>query len=284
MSGHVACTIAAANYLPFVRVLARSLREHAPGTRLAVLLVADERQRAAAQREGLDIVSPHELNIPALQALLQRYNRKQACAALKPALLRHLLERGCESAVFLDPDILVTADLAPVFTTVAAHALTLTSHVRKPASMFARLRHAPYLLLSGMYNAGFVGVRACEESRRFLAWWEERLRTHCLDARAAGINHDQRWLDHAVGFVGDLHLLRDPGCNVAYWNMQDLEWRSEGSAYLVDGVPLRFFHFSGFDPAVPSRVTRYLPELRAQPEPVARLFRTYADLVRQPSA
>lgn len=280
----VACTIAAANYLPFVRVLARSFRERMPGTPLVVLLMADEQQRAAAQNEGLSIVNPHALKVPALAELLQRYKRKQVCAALKPALLRHLLERGYESAVYLDPDILVTADLAPVFASVAAHALTLTPHVSKPASRFARLHRAPYLLLSGMYNAGFVGVRACEESRRFLAWWEERLRTHCLDARADGINHDQRWLDHAVGFVGDLHLLRDPGCNVAYWNMQDLEWRMEGSAYLVDGAPLRFFHFSGFDPATPGRATRYMDQSADLPEPLARLFRTYADLVRQPSA
>ena len=43
-------------------------------------------------------------------------------------------------------------------------------------------------------------------------------------------------------------VLRDPGLNVAYWNLHSGTYRgpADGSVQVGDR-PLRFFHFSGFD-------------------------------------
>jgi hypothetical protein len=45
--------------------------------------------------------------------------------------------------------------------------------------------------------------------------------------------------------------LRDPGCNVAWWNLTNRELLWTGNKYLVDGNPLRFFHFRGYTPDQP---------------------------------
>ncbi len=282
VSGAVACTIAAGNYLPFVRVLARSFAAHNPGTPFRVLLVGGETEEDAAEREGLAVTRLRDLAAPGLRGMLRRYGRRQLCAALKPALLRHLLESHREPVVFLDADILVTASLEPLFAEVARHALCLTPHIRRVPSAAHQEGLEKTLLRAGIYNAGFVGVSDREETRTFLVWWEERLRRHCLDDPRQALHYDQRWLDHAIGFVQDLHILRDPGYNAAWWNLGERELRFDGSRYHVDGSPLGFFHFSGFDPSEPSRVTRYVPGWKLDElGPASGLFRHYAELLRE---
>jgi hypothetical protein len=54
----------------------------------------------------------------------------------------------------------------------------------------------------------------------------------------------------------DHHVLRDPGCNVMGWNLRGRKLARAGDGYLVDGSPLRLFHFCcGFDPRRPERLT-----------------------------
>ena len=70
---------------------------------------------------------------------------------------------------------------------------------------------------------------------------------------------DQRWVDFVPSFF-DHHILKDPGYNVAYWNLHGREVFSDGDRYLVDGEPLRFFHFSGFDARKPWLLSKHQGE------------------------
>lgn len=281
MNPGVVCTIAAVNYLPFVRILSQSLLKHNPNVHLKVLLVAEEEYCAAFAKEGFDVLRISALSIPSLHDIMQQYQIKQTCAALKPALLRHMIEKGYSHVLFLDPDILVTASLATIFKIVRQHALTLTPHVH---SMDDRARAGNLdraIRLAGTFNAGFIGVGNTPDTRRFLTWWEERLRTHCIEAPWAGVYFDQRWLDHALGFVEDVYILRDPGCNVAYWNIGDFSWRVSGNVFYVNDQPLRFFHFSGFDPGEPAMISKFLPGFKTnQLGPLEKLFNQYASMLK----
>lgn len=280
MSAMAACTVVAGNFLPFARVLAKSFARFHPEIPLHILLAAGEADCDAAMAEGLRIVRLSELRIPRLPEMLLRYDRKQVVVALKPAMLRYLLDCGYASAVFLDADILVTASLDPLFDDVARHALCVTPHIAPAPATAQRLRLERTLLLAGMFNGGFIGASDREETRQFLAWWEARLRTHCQFAVRKGIHFDQRWLDLAPGFIGDLLVVRDPGCNVAYWNLPERDITRDGDGFKVNGVPLRFFHFSGFDPALPEVVSKYAPELSLDRlTPTTELLRHYAALL-----
>ncbi len=70
---------------------------------------------------------------------------------------------------------------------------------------------------------------------------------------------DQRWVDFVPSFF-EHYILKDPGYNVAYWNLHGRELRAESDGYLVDGAPLRFFHFSGFDPRRPWLLSKHQGE------------------------
>lgn len=103
-------------------------------------------------------------------------------------------------------------------------------------------------LIFGVFNLGFLGIRNDAEGRRFSAWWRDRLLRYCHDDRPRGLFTDQKWVNLAPCFFDRIRILRSPAFNVATWNIS--QRRASGSiaeGITVNGEPLGFYHFSGFD-------------------------------------
>ena len=74
----------------------------------------------------------------------------------------------------------------------------------------------------------------------------------------AGYFTDQRWID-AVPVFFEHEVVRDLGCNVAYWNLHERTLAvDESGAWTAGGVALRFFHFSGHDADDPLDVSSHV--------------------------
>ena len=67
------------------------------------------------------------------------------------------------------------------------------------------------------------------------------------------------WLVWALVIGGDLAIVNDPGVNVAYWNLDERPLALRGERWFAGGVPLRLFHFSGFDVRNLARASRHSP-------------------------
>jgi glycosyltransferase involved in cell wall biosynthesis len=251
------CTIIARNYLAHARALARSYGAQHPGERLQVLVVDDLDGATAQQDEPFDVISPLELPIEVrtLHDMATCYEVMELSTALKPWLMRLLLGRtGGRPVVYLDPDILVFAPLDDVAALAEQHAIVLTPHTVTPMSRDGRKPTETEIMASGVYNLGFLALAAgCEP---FLDWWQEHLRLDAIVDHAAMLFTDQRWIDLAVSYF-PVHLLRDPGYNVAYWNADQRAVEVRDGTYLARGEPLRFFHFSGFDPHKPYVLSKH---------------------------
>ena len=159
--------------------------------------------------------------MPDLQRLCFGYSRQQIAIAAKPYLLRHLLDLVGFTAIFLDADILAVLDSLPA---------ALRRHQRARDHADPHLPGTPVvehrardlnILQSGVYNGGFIGISQHESARRFLYWWADRLHTHCRHDVTQGMHYDQRWLDLVPALFEDVHIVRDAGCNVAYWNLPE---------------------------------------------------------------
>src|SRR3954468_2636134 len=74
-------------------------------------------------------------------------------------------------------------------------------------------------------------------------------------------------MDFMPGLVPSFHVLRDPGYNVAYWNLPTRRLTRDGDGYTVDGRPLRFFHYSGFDPAQPHKLSLHQDRIEVAENP-----------------
>jgi hypothetical protein len=250
-----ACTVVARNYLPFARVLANSLRAHHENIRI-VVLVLDGREDDEARSEPFEAIDPSALDLSSEQIVAMRsiYDAKEIATAFKASFLRTLLsEEGVGSVLFLDPDILVTAPLDDLWALSAEHGVTIVPHSLAPFPEDGRTPTDQPIRRAGIYNGGYVGVGAA--GRPFLDWWDSRLRLHAIFDRAEGLFVDQRWLDFVPSYFPHL-ILRDPTIDVAYWNLHERRLTREDAGYLVDGRPLRFFHFSNFDPLRPQLLTR----------------------------
>lgn len=278
------------NYLAHARVLAESFREHHPRGRFSLLLIDGD-------RDGVHADEPFELLLPAdvgvdrreLDRRATMYATQGIVASLKPQLLRTLLARAGAPVALLDADGCVYARLDPIAQLAQARAVVLSPHACGPYPLHGVdptderwLRDSPeqILMRAGAMNGGLVAVAPGAEG--FLRWWSQRTSRRCVFDPQHGLMLGQTWLTLAATLF-DCAVLRDPGCNVAGWNLhaRDIEW--EGERPTLDGVPLRHFHFAGsFDPERPDALTR-VPALADWWTPLserpgaARLARDYAE-------
>jgi len=157
--------------------------------------------------------------------------------------------------VFLDPDIMVLDRLEGLIETAAGAAISLTPNWLTPRTGADAPRDELRMLLGGTFNGGVLAISDRPQAFAFLSWWETRLRIQCRHAPAEGVHYDQRWLDLVPSLFDDVYVLRDPGLNVAYWNLAERSLRLEGGRAYVGGDICRAFHFSGYSPAAPDRMT-----------------------------
>lgn len=274
-------TIVNKNYMSFARALARSLGQHHPDVPFHVALADEVEGHFVPEAEPFHHLGLADLGIPDLRRLLFRYPARQVAIAAKPYLLSRLLEGGFDGAIFLDADILVLSDLTEVLRKLDNHSIVLIPHLLQPLEGEARVRRELNILQAGVFNGGFLGVSNTPAAHEFLSWWQRRVYEHCRPAVDQGMHYDQRWLDLVPGFFDGVHVLRDPGCNVAYWNLGERDVRVAGGAVLAGDQPCRFFHFSGFTPDRPLFVSRYAPALTmADIGPAAGIFRRYCALLQ----
>ncbi len=253
-------TIAARNYLASVALLASSLKRVHPEAELNVVLLdasAAELADYARRWNWISFRSVFDLGIDPelLDRMLTAYSITELATAVKPFLLRSLLATE-EVALYLDPDIEVFASLGPLVETARSSSLALTPHVLEVTPRDFRDTSEEAFLTTGQFNLGFIGVGP--GSGPFLDYWAERLERYAIIEFSKGYFTDQKWVD-AVPSLFPHELIRDPGSNVAYWNLHQ-RTLSEGDAGIeVNGQPLRFFHYSGHDAGHPEILSKYAP-------------------------
>ena len=249
-------------YLPRARVLAETLRAAHPDWALWAVLV-DRPPQGYANRAafaGFDrVLDFFDLNIAGGLSWLFRHDAVEACTAVKGAMLRHLLALGAERVVYLDPDIAVFHPLASLEDRLDAASILLTPHQTEPDSEPAAiLDNERASLRYGAFNLGFLAVRNDSIGNAFAAWWAARLHEACFDAPDAGLFTDQKYFDAVPGLFDRVSVVRDPGWNVASWNLSQrrLSFGADGGI-AVNGSPLAFYHFSKFGGAGDTMTERY---------------------------
>jgi glycosyltransferase involved in cell wall biosynthesis/SAM-dependent methyltransferase len=251
-----ACTIIACNYLPFAKVLVDSFFEHHPAGTFTILLIDDEQRQFSPEEERVSWRRLSDIGLDPLEVrrLAGIYDVTELATAVKPVLLRALLDEGADAVVYLDPDIRIYDSLGEVATLAARHAIVLTPHTTVPFPRDGRDVDSFFILAAGVYNLGFIAVGSA--ARPFLDWWWESTRREALIDVARMMFTDQRWVDF-VPCIFDPYILKDPGYNVAYWNLHGRNLRCEEGRCFVDDAPLRFFHFSGFNVETPWLLSKH---------------------------
>lgn len=244
-------TSAAVNYLPKVRVLCRSIREHHPEAVIHFAL-ADERPAwLTTEGEPFDhVMAIGELGIPNWRAWTFMHDIVELSTAIKPYALKRLLEReDCGTVLYFDPDMALFSRVDDILGTLATSNVALTPHQNKPErTTSAVIDNEITSLRMGIFNLGFVGVRPTQQGHAFADWWAQRCYEFCRADPHNGIFTDQKWINFAPVFFDGVAILKSSRHNVATWNLTTRELvGDEASGFRVDGEPLAFYHFTGFD-------------------------------------
>lgn len=260
-------TSAAPNYLGKVRTLVSSLKKHHPELALHIVLADLLPVPTDAATEGVhSILSLSDLS-DGDPGWLFSHSLVELCTAVKARALELLLAQDdTEAVLYLDPDIVLFSRLDDLVASLRESSIVLTPHLLQPETEIeAILDNEICALRHGVFNLGFAGVRNTPEGWRFVSWWRDRLDKFCRAEPESGLFTDQKWMDFAPCYFHELTVLRDSRFNVAPWNLSQRQVSGNfDQGFRVDGKPLGFYHFTGFDSgAHDAMVHKYAPENRS---------------------
>src|SRR5215217_2557093 len=136
------CTIIAKNYIAHARVLAQSHKEHHPEGTCYVLVIDDTEGYIDASLEPFELVTPVQLDIDDYEHMAAIYDVLELSTAVKPWLLRHLLDERLDEIERLTGE----------------NGLVLIPHITSPLPRDGKRPSEADILISGTYNLGFISL------------------------------------------------------------------------------------------------------------------------------
>ncbi len=241
-----ACTIVSLNYLHFARTLFASFHRIHPDYEFHVLIVDHPRSGYTPSSESFHVHWVEDLGISDFASIAFKYDILELNTNVKPTFLLSLFKSGVDEVIYFDPDVYLFGSVDFLYAELSSHPIIVTPHGLSPAGEDELFLEQQFLSL-GVFNLGFVAIDNCPEGKSFLSWWEERCLGLAYAEARTGLYVDQKWVTLAQCFFPGLFILRNCGCNVAYWNLYERKIAKVRGRYLVnDTEPLVFYHFSGF--------------------------------------
>ena len=271
------CTIVARNYLAQAQVLVDSFRKHHPDGTFDVLLV-DDPSTERPSVNGADVVLIDEIGVDPdiLDAMSGAYLLIELATALKPWMLRSLLNRGYDHAIYYDPDISIERRISELPGLARDHSVVLTPHLTEPMPRDGSRPSEQDILLSGTYNLGFVAVGGTPDGRAMLDWWIERLAPTRSSTRERLLHRPE--VDRPRPRPVRPPVVQRPVVERRLLEPRDASARPATRRASRSAGRAHFFHFSGYSPrAAAPRQQAPGPRAPAADEPgpaPARALRT----------
>ena len=244
-------TSAACNYIPKVRVLVESIKKWHPEWRIHLALSDEIPADIDLSNEHFDEIHiASRLDIPDFVGWSFCHSIVELSTAIKPFMLKKLLERDdCAGVVYMDPDTVLFSRIDEVVTVLTQANIALTPHQLVPeTALSAVIDNEICSLKHGIYNLGFIAVAPTDIGQAFAAWWADLNYYFCRTEIANGLFTVPRWIDLVPAFFDGVAVMRTSRLNVATWNLTTRKLTGDApGGFLVDGEPLGFYHFTGFD-------------------------------------
>ncbi len=276
-------TVCSVNYLAKAMAMCNSALDHHPDVDLLVLLV-DRRRPVTLSDSRVRLLWAEDIEFPDYLQCAFKYNIIELNTALKPFAALKLLD-SYKKIIYLDPDVCVFSPLTSVISSLDQHSTVFTPHALSPYTGPGRPNDQDFLRF-GCFNLGFFAVNDSSDARGLLTWWHLQCLNNCFYEPQTGLGVDQKWIDLAPGFFNGVFILKDPGLNVAFWNLHE-RWisKSQTSWFVNDVSPLVFVHFSSFVEAeraiIADKQTRHTAGSRPDFSEVGDVYRKYLGLAKK---
>lgn len=253
-------TVCSANHLAHCKTMADSFLQFNPGYELFIILIDQVNDRFnLSSFEPHKILEISKLNIPDFDLMATQYSVIELNCAMKPFVAQWIFEHHQPTILlYIDSDTWVFSSFEGVEKSLIENDLVITPHFTQAYPDSHLLPRERDILRSGLYNAGFIGMRNSANALDFLNWWAKHMRTESYYNFAEGMGVDQIWLNFVPLFFKHVLINNDPGLNVAYWNLHERTIHAkEGSYWVNNNHPLVFLHISGYQFNQPSLLSRH---------------------------
>ena len=258
-------TICARNYLALAYSLAESVLSLYGDSVFTIWLMEEDIGDEIPPMSGVHLRPIKSVMSPGTwRQRTLRYHVLELSTSVKASAFMQLFAEGAQQVVYLDPDIYLFSRLDEIESLLANGAAgCVLPHMLTPLPKDKKYPDDLAILKSGVFNLGFLALRACPETEKFLEWWDAWLHTHCWADPITGVFTDQRWMDYVPCLWPGISVCRHMGYDVAYWNLHERKLLHDGGLWYINKEPLRFFHFSGFDPSNQEKVSKHQDRFRA---------------------
>lgn len=250
-------TVCSANHLAFAKTMVHSFLRHHPDYRSFICLTDKIAGRFNADDFApATIVELENIGIESLKQMSTQYSIIELNCAVKPFMALYLIENyHPQTLIYADSDLFFYQRISSVEQDLINNNILLTPHILTPYNDDADPKERD-MLRSGIFNAGFIGMKITGETMQFLNWWADRMKTQCYYNFELGMAVDQNWLNLVPLFFSDVVISHNKGLNVAYWNLHERKLSINNKTVVVNNdEPLMFFHFSGYKLAAPNTIS-----------------------------
>jgi hypothetical protein len=232
------------------KVLAQTIKKHMPESKIVVCLIEKDLPDIQDELDIFDeIVLAKDMGYLNFEQIIFKYSQYETAGFSKGQLFQYILKNYTteDHVIYLDADTQVFGPFLEVEEALRSYSIVLTPHVLDPIQDSTYLFGEFALLKSGIFNTGCIAVKRSREAYDFLNWLCDRLNQYCYFDPVRGLFNEQKWFDLVPVFFDKVLNFKHPGYNVAYWNLFERNISKAKDNYKVNGIPLRFFHFSGLD-------------------------------------
>jgi hypothetical protein len=212
------CTISTQSHLFKSEALSNSLKKL--GFETITLIVDEETTKEDIKYLNKNCLTFKDLPEKDIKLILSKYrnNNDKLRWAIKPLLLKYLLDLKFENVIYVDNDIYFFSSPLFLFEKLKSNNILLTPHFY----LSDPLRNQNWLEASyrvGLYNAGFIGVN--KKAIPMLEWWNNCCIYNIKKSYWRGLYDDQKYLDLVPILFENVEVLKDTGCNLAGWNYEN---------------------------------------------------------------
>lgn len=253
-------TMGDVNYMTRFRVLLKSIRKYNPQSPVVLFTWGDNNVT-----EDVEVIHLEE--------------QEKIYAVQRGNMVANCLERH-EKIMLIGSDTEFFAPTNEAESILNQYDFAIVPHICQPLPNddFSPSEHM--IFAGGLCNADMQLWRRSHNTDKILEWYKERLKNHGhKNNRTEGFNHEQSWLNMIPFFFDNCHIWRTKCYNVAYWNFQLYNMHIENGIPVTDDGRLVLFHYSGFDPNIPEKISVYQNRYSVKGE-LLQFFQQYAEKIK----
>lgn len=255
------CTVITENHLGYCDTLYESLVQHNEVNDFFALVVDSTKSSFCTKHSDLSykVLFAEDFISDRIEKMRKYYSNFELCSAAKPELIAHVLKNcDCELAIYLDSDIFVTGSFMHVAEVLRDKVFSFTPHLVSGGKHIKSNVPLTDIINLGIYNGGFYAFKNCKQSFEILQELCNLLESDGFNFELINQFVDQKYLAHlSLLYAKYFAPIKAKSFNIAYWNLHERQIEFKKDKFYVNGQEIVFFHFSGFNPAIPNQLTSF---------------------------